>query len=133
MKYSEYMKQSKENNIKRFFGDVSKKTNKYFTFNHVIDNDNIIIITGNVKIVKGSYVLVIGSNKAVFLKPWQVKEVHNYYSGYSGYAVKLNRNYFKPYTFKTGFDDFAFDDEDTFDTLKADAESQNSEQIALGA
>lgn len=133
MKYSEYIKQSKENSIRRFFGDIRRKSNKYFTFNHVIDSDNIIIITGNVKMVKGSYVLVIGSNKAVFLKSWQVKEVHNFYSGYSGYAVKLNRNYFKPYTFKTDFDEFAFNHDDTFDTLKAVAESQNSEQIALGA
>lgn len=133
MKYSEYVKQSRENSIRRFFGDIRRKSNKYFTFNHVIDSDNIIIITGNVKIVNGAYVLVVGSNKAVFLKPWQVKEVHNFYSGYSGYAVKLNRKYFKPYIFEDDFGGFAFDHDDTFDTLKADAESQNSEQIALGA
>ena len=50
--YSEYMKSRKEKDLAFFFGDVKKKTNKYFEYNSVVDNDNIIIITNNIKIIK---------------------------------------------------------------------------------
>lgn len=130
--YSEYMKSRKEKDLAFFFGDVKKKTNKYFEYKSVIDNDNIIIITNNIKIIKGSYVLLVDNNKGVYLKEWQVKPVHNFYNSMSAYAVKLNRKYFKPYTFKFEFEDMAFIQEDTFDSLMAVAETQ-TEAIALGA
>ena len=96
----------------------------------MVDNDNIIIITNNIKIIKGNYVLLVDNNKGVYLKEWQVKPVHNFYNGMSAYAVKLNRKYFKPYTFKCEGMDFT--QEDTFDSLMAVAETQ-TEAIALGA
>ena len=130
--YSEYMKSRKEKDLAFFFGDVKKKTNKYFEYNSVVDNDNIIIITNNIKIIKGNYVLLVDNNKGVYLKEWQVKPVHNFYNGMSAYAVKLNRKYFKPYTFKFEFEGMAFTQEDTFDSLMAVAETQ-TEAIALGA
>ena len=131
-KYSEYIKSVKDKDLEFFFGDVNKKSNKYFTYNSVIDDDNIIIITNNIKTIKGNLVLLVDNNKGVYLKDWQVKTVHNYYNGMSGYAVKLNRKYFKPYTFRFDFEDMAFEKEDTFDSLKAIAETQ-TEAIALGS
>lgn len=121
-----------------FFGEDNQHqvSNKYFTFKHVVDNDNIIINTKNVRIVKGNYVLVIGDSTVVYLKPWQVKEAHNWSQlGDDFYLVKLNRNFFKPYTFKFTFDDLSFDGKvRTFDDLKDICQEQDNEnmKVALG-
>ena len=107
----------------KFFGEVKHTSNKYFKFNHVISDDEIIIITNNVKFVKDSPVLVVDNNKVVYLKDWNVAEVRNYNKDIYSYAVKLNRKYWK---------DMCFDKADTFDSLKAVAEMQNDTEIALG-
>lgn len=39
--------------------------------------------------------------------------------------VKLNRQYFKPYTFKNDFENMCFEKEETFDDLLELAKSQN--------
>ena len=129
--YSEYIKSMKEKEINRFFGEVKRSSNKYFTFNHVLDEDNFIVVTANIKVIKGSYVLIVGKNQGVYLKDWQVVPVHNDHEGFNAYAVKLNRNFFKIYTFKSNFDDMTFTESDTFDSLKAIAEMQNDIAIAL--
>ena len=118
--------------MERFFGEVKYISNKYFTFDHVIDNDCIILITSNIAEVKGTPVLVVGSNKAVYLKDWQIRRIHNYDDSFNGYAVKLNRNFFKVYTFKSNFENFSFENDETFDDFAEIANSQNSEKIALG-
>ena len=41
-------------------------------------DDEIIIITSNIKIIKDTPVLVVGNNKAVYLKDWLIREVRNY-------------------------------------------------------
>ena len=74
-KYSEYLKARKENHIEFFFGKVNYVSNKYFNFNHIIDEDNIVVITNNIKFIKGSLVLVVANNKVVYLKDWQVESV----------------------------------------------------------
>lgn len=130
-KYSEYLKNRKEKDLEFFFGTVTKKSNKYFEYNSIIDDDNIIIITNNIKVLKENFVMIVDNNKGVYLKDWQVRPVHNYYTGMNAFAVKLNRNYFKPYTFRFNFDDMAFEQEDTFDSLKECAATQTG-AIALG-
>ena len=50
-KLGDYIKQQKEKDIERFFGKVNHKSNKYFTFNRIINDDEIIIITSNIKII----------------------------------------------------------------------------------
>lgn len=117
-KYSEYIKSRKEKDLEFFFGEVTKKSNKYFEYNSIIDEDNIIIITNNIKTIKGNMVMIVDNNKAVYLKDWQVRRVHNFYNGVSAFAVKLNRKYFKPYTFRFDFEDMAFEQAETFDSLK---------------
>lgn len=129
--YSEYMKSVKENNLTRFFGEVEHKSNKYFTFNHYINENEAIIITSNVKYIKGNPVLIIANNKAVYLKDWLVKPVHNYFNDIYAYAVKLNRQYFKPYTFKNDFEDMCIETEYTFDDLLNVAKEQDAENMKI--
>lgn len=131
-KYSEFLKSVKESHLTKFFGEVKHTSNKYFKFNHVISDDEIIIVTNNVKFVKGNPVLIIDNNKVVYLKDWNVAEVRNYNMDLYAYAVKLNRIYWKEYTFKSDFEDMCFKEADTFDRLKAVAEMQNDTEIALG-
>ncbi|MBF1756094.1 MAG: hypothetical protein HXP15_08325, partial [Veillonella sp.] len=57
-KYSEFLKSVKEFQLTKFFGEVKHTSNKYFKFNHVISADEIILITNNVKFIKGNPVLV---------------------------------------------------------------------------
>lgn len=113
----------------RFFGNIHYTSSKYFEIEkQVIDEDNIIIFTNNVTAVKGSPVLIVDNNKAVYLKDWQlagvgIKDENGQYIA-DTYAVKINRNYFKAYTFKSDFNNVSFDEQDTFDSLKALAEEQ---------
>ena len=129
--YSEYMKGVKENNLTRFFGEVEHKSNKYFTFNHYINDNEAIIITNNVKYIKGNPVLIIANNKAIYLKDWLVKSVHNYFNDIYAYAVKINRQYFKPYTFKSDFEDMCIETEYTFDDLLNVAKEQDAENMKI--
>ena len=129
--YSDYLKERKLKDLKYFFGEDVKMISNYFKFTHVIDNDNIILITNNIKIIKGNYVLLVDNNKGVYLKDWQVRPVHNFYNDMSAYAVKLNRKYFKPYTFKFNFEDMAFEEEQSFDCL-LDIAKKQIDAVALG-
>lgn len=132
--YGEFMKSMAKKDNDFFFGENNKVniSNKYFTFKHVIDNDTIIINTNNVKTVKDNYVLVVDNNKAVYLRDWQVREAHNYNEGLDFYLVKLNRKYFKPYTFKFEFSDFCFENgENSFDDLLEVAKEQDKENMKV--
>lgn len=130
--YSNFIKSMNEKDEKWFFGDTVEHTsNKYFKFNRIVDENNIIILTNNIKVLKGNYVLLVDNNKGVYLKDWQVRKVHNFDYGVNTYAVKLNKNYFKPYTFNFNFDDMAFEKEDTFETLVEVANEQNAENVKV--
>ncbi|WP_368346656.1 hypothetical protein [Peptostreptococcus anaerobius] len=128
---NEYYRKLKKSDREFFFGEVKETSNKYFTFNHVISNDEIIIITENIHEIKGNLVLIVDNNKAVYLKNWQVKGIMNYYNGIYAFAVKLNRKYFKSYTFKNEFKNVHFETEDTFDTLLEVAKEQDQENMEI--
>ena len=49
---SEMFKKRKAKDIEFFFGDTEWRSNKYFKFDHVKDNDNIILVTNNIKAIK---------------------------------------------------------------------------------
>lgn len=115
----------------KFFGEIVKVSNKYFTFNKIISEDEIIILTTNIKDIKGSPALIVGNNKAVFLKDWLVKRVHSWEENIDLYAVKLNRKFFKVYTFKTPFEDYSFDQEDDFDSLYKVAQEQQEVNLKV--
>jgi hypothetical protein len=115
----------------RFFGEVKKVSNKYFTFDRIINEDEIIILTNNIKDIKNSPALIVGNNKAVFLKDWLVKRVHNWEEGMDFFAVKLNRKFFKVYTFQNPFEDYSFDQEDDFDSLYKVAQEQQEVNLKV--
>lgn len=132
---SRYLKSREEKNIKRFFEQDPNKikvSNKYMQFNHVIDNDNIIVATRNVfQYIKKddtvATVLMVGKNKGVYLKDSQFYPAYERSIGKadSGYLVKLNRNNFKTYTFKKDFENMIFEKDQDFNYLKNLAKSQN--------
>lgn len=66
----------KVNDLNFFFGkdNWKQKSNKYVYYKAVQDNDNIIIHTNNIKGIKGNFVLVVGNNKAIYLKDWQGRQ-----------------------------------------------------------
>lgn len=129
--YGDYMKELATKDHDFFFGEGNyrKVTNQYYKFKRVLSNDDIILVTNNVKMVKDSPVLVVDNNKAVYLKNWQIKPVSNWDEGIEGYAVKLSRKYFKPYTFKNPLGEYSFDKEDTFDDLLNVAKEQEKENL----
>lgn len=113
-----------------FFGNVHSTSNKYFLAEKQVsdDGDQIILITNNVRSIKGNPVLVINNNQAVYLKDFNiagvgVKTSNGEYLGDS-YAVKLNSKFFKAYTFKSDFEDISFEEADTFESLKTIAKEQ---------
>lgn len=118
----------------RFFREMRFVSNKYFKFNRIINDDECILLTSNIKTIKGSPALVVGENKAVFLKDWLVCEIHSWEDGFNAYAVKLNRKFFKVYTFRNPFDDFCIDKEEDFDSLFEIAKEQQkaNAKVALG-
>lgn len=130
-KYSEYMKQRAAKDEEWFFGETHHTSNKYFTFKHYISDDEVIVITNNIKMVKGNWVLVVASNKAVYLKEWQIRSIRNYDMGIYGYAVKLNRKFFKPYTFRSNFEDIIIEEEETFDTMVQIAKEQDAVNMSI--
>lgn len=132
--YSDFLKKVKERNIETFFPNHKNVSGKYFTFDHYINDDEIVIITSNIIYVKGSPVLVVGNNKVVFLKEFCIQPVHNYDLGLNTYAVILKRQYFKTYTFKKKIEGFLFDKDESFDDLIQVAKEQDTEgmKIALG-
>lgn len=130
-KVSQMIADRRESYLKYFFGeDVKLSGGKHDTlldFTHVIDRDNIIIITNNIEIMKHQYILVIGDNKVVWLKDWQVQELKYWDVQLNTYAVKLNRQYFKPYELKFKLDKYCFNGrEHTFDSLYELAVSQDN-------
>lgn len=106
-----------------FFGEVAKTTNKYMMFDQVRDKDNAIIMTNNIKIIKGNPVLVTGDHTAIYLKNGQYRLMVDNKNGVEAFAVKVNRNNFKEYTFRGAFDN-APAKKDTFDSLWKKAVSQ---------
>lgn len=129
-KLSEVFNERKLKELKRFFGEDVKVSNgnhdTVLHFTRVIDEDNIIIVTNNVKVIKENYVLIVGKNKVVYLKEWNVMLLKNWNLAIDTYAIKLSRKYFKTYEFKNGFDEFIGEDE-TFDDLLAVAREQESD------
>lgn len=133
--FSAFIKGQRDKDLRFFFGDDYRAvSNKYIKFTHFRDDDNITIVTNNITDVKGNKVLVIGNNSAVYLKDWQVRPVHNYDNGINAYAVRLSRKYFRPYTFRSGFNGYSFPKDDTFDSLigVAKAQDKSGMTVAMG-
>lgn len=130
-KYSDFLKSRKEQEVKYIFGDDVKIMGDTYSWIHAKNDDEIIIVTNNVRYWKnkGSYVLWVANDKVVYLKDWQVCEIKNWDLQQDAYAVKLNRKFFKAYNTYTS-DEFGFDKEDDFDSLLALAREQDKTNIA---
>lgn len=104
------------------FGNVKYVSNKYFVAEkQVISNDEVVILTSNVRAIKGNPVLVTGDHKAVYLKDIAGAQTDNGLM----YAVKLKREYFKEYTFKNTIDDnLYFEKDNKFDDYLRIAKKQ---------
>jgi hypothetical protein len=133
MSYSEFIKNQSNKDKDFFFGkdNWKKITNKYYEFKRVLNDDEIIIVTNNIKTIKNNLVLLVDNNKAVYLKDWQVRRCYNYNESIDAYLVKLNRKYFKTYTFTSNFDDYSFEKENTFDDLLQVAKEQQDENLSF--
>lgn len=132
MKLNELFEMRKENLLNSFFGKENfKTTNKRFKIiNHLLNEDEIIICTSNVTYwtKKDQFVLWVNNDKIVYLKNFQVLPVFNYEEIGSCYLVKLNKKFFKSYNcFKN--EELFFDKEDTFDSLKEVAKSQDASNL----
>lgn len=110
-----------------FFGTVAKKSNKYMLLDQVTNKEDAIVMTNNIAVVKGNAVLVTGKNSAIYLKDWQFRKMESD-NGASAFAVKINKKYFKEYTFQSGFDFGG--EKDTFETLWEKAVSQQKQKQA---
>lgn len=136
--FSNYIKARKEKDKDFFFGEGNWRnlTNKYIAYKSVINDDEIIIRTSNVKYFKGNPVLVVGSNDVVYLKDWQVKDAHAWEPDFKDdfYIVKLNRKYFKKYHFQNPVLGFEGAEDRDFDNLLTIAKEQEESKmlIALG-
>lgn len=141
--YSNYMKSKKEKSMNFYFGEGNwKDGNKYFTYNPIINDDEVIIRTKNIKVWKVNpdytvtYILMVDNNKAIYLKEWQVMPVAKWYEDLGETLrfnlVKLNRKYSKVYTFQKDFENMCFDKEyQGFDDLVALAKEQAQEEFWL--
>ncbi len=130
---NDLIKNIKNKDLDFFFGkgNWSNKSNQYYNFKRVINENEIIIITNNIKKIKNNYVLVVGNNKVVYLKDWAVRPVRNFENNVYAYAVKLNRNYFKVYTFKSDFEDLYFEKEENFADLLELAKEQEERGMTV--
>ena len=121
----------------RFWGNYEQTSNKYAKIEkQVLDEDNFILFTNNVKTFfsKGDkkIIMPVDNNKAIYLNMYSIMDVgvkdgNGKYIGEQT-AVKINKKYFKPYTFKNDFDDMYFDKEDTFESLKNVAKQQEKKR-----
>jgi hypothetical protein len=129
--YSDYIKKIKERNKEKFFPNHKNVSNRYFTFDHYISDDEIVIITSNIINLKGSPVLIVGNDKAVYLKDFCIQPVHNYHLGINAFAVRLKRQFFKVYTFKKEFEAFYFEKDENFDDLVEVAKEQDKRNMSI--
>lgn len=130
--FSQFVKERKEKDKEFYFsGGTTQKSNKYFHYKHFLNDNEVIVNTSNIKYINGNPVLVVGRNKGLYLKDWQLKPFKNYDKGIEGYTVKLNRNYFKPYTFRFDFNDINIENDETFDDFINTAKAQDKEDMPI--
>ena len=125
------LKTPERKNLEFFFGqDIKMASGKYFYFNRVQklagDNDDVVIIlTKNIKTIKGLPVMLVAKDKGVYLKEWQVRKVASYAEGINCYAVRLTRKFYRVYEFKTDFEEYRFEGYmDAFDDVARIAKEQ---------
>lgn len=121
-----------------FFGNISSVSKKYFVLeSQNPSEDEAIIFTNNVRVIKGNPVLITDNNKAVYLKDFNIQKTSLEFPDRDGefthkeiidtFAVKVNKKYFKEYTFQNDFEGISFDKPTTFDEIKKIAKTQEKQ------
>lgn len=129
---SDTLKTKERTQLERFFGhDLKMVSGNYFTFNRIKSEEEFILLTNDIKHIKGKPVLIIAPNKGVYLFPDQVKKVSNYQLGINTYAVVLKKKYFKPWTFKFEFSGYEESKEYSYEELLEIAKEQQRENIKI--
>ena len=100
-----------------------------FTFKNIVNDDVVIYLTTNVRTIKDKHILVTGEHHGVFLKDWQFKKISNHQKGINCYAVKLYRDYFKPFSFGAISFEPATPKIEDFEDLIRQAKEQEKEHI----
>lgn len=130
-RFSDYRDQLWEKELRRFFGnDLVFDSNQYFRFRRQQSDDTVVIITSDIIDIKGTPVMVVGPQHAVYLKDWLVKRVRSKDGG-NAYAVKLNRPYYRIYEFSRPFEDICIDEVEDFDDFVELAKRQDEEDMAI--
>lgn len=94
----------------RFKGlNYRQTSNKYLTMNRVSDDEDKIVVRfddSHIIPTRYGYAIVVGYNKVVFVKDWQVNR--NFYHK----EVLFDKNYFNVKEWGNFADDFYFEDEE---------------------
>lgn len=114
-------------------GNWKKISNQYYSIKHHLSDDEVIINTNDIRYVKDQPVFVTGHNQAVYLKEWQGRPAFAFINGelMGFHTLKLNRKYFKPYTFKFDFDDYIGVKPQTFDDMVEIAKEQDAAKLPI--
>lgn len=98
-------------------------------FHRILSDDTILLVTDKVKHFEKSekYALMIANDKCIWLKSWQVKPCYNFWTEEKLYIVKLNKEYFTPYQFKSPINDVEIKGEDKWQDLWEEAKRQETE------
>lgn len=114
-------------------GNWHKTSNQYYSIKHHLSDDEVIINTNDIKFIKGQPVLVVGQNQGVYLKEWQGRPAFAYMNGeLTGFhTLKLNRKYFKPYTFKFDFKGYEGVKPQSFDDMVQIAKEQDKAGLPI--
>ena len=140
---SKYKQIQRKRTLDRFFGEAFYKiiNSKYFSYNSIIDENNIFVRSNNVTLVinndgtSASYVMAVDKNRAIYLKTSQFIKVrvHDEINqiDYASTIVHVNREKFKPYYFKEDFVNMHFEQMDTFERLYNRALAQENEKVRI--
>ena len=129
MTYEEYIQSQRREEAKYFFSDSTKleldKKNGKIRWVHHLTDDVVIIETPYVRYwpKQEQYVLLVGHQKVVYLKDWQVLPIRH--NDEKIHAVKLNREHFKIYNIGFVYEDGTFPDEVSFDYFVEQAKEQD--------
>lgn len=105
-KYSDFLKNQKQKSIKFYASiyeglDFKQASNKYFEINRRVNNDltKILVNVDACHLFQTcyGYGLIVGHDKVVWLKSWQVFKVSDWFQTFmtkNSYQVLLNKDYY---------------------------------------
>ena len=114
----------------RFYGDkVKVRKDGSFSFNHVLAEDEAIIVTENVVRIKNKIAFVTGHNRVIYLKNSQFRLIHSQSANL--YAVKLKASDWRITTFDRSLPGYEKVDALLFPGFLALATEQNKDKTKL--